>query len=214
MYFYQKFRDRHLVQNIYLLHHFLLPVNGKLYLFAVSDSASGKFLIGFSQCTTADEWRKTMDLEMKNELIYYPGVELLIRDAGNNSNKQVNDIRELLAEGIDLLIVSPNESKPLTGIVSEVFRAGIPVIVIDRKIESGDYTAFIGANNVQVGREAGRYAVNLLKGKGRFCRNMGIKRLIASQRQARWISAIYFNRPGIYINIQGQVNGSFQEGKK
>ena len=135
---------------------------------SASKSPKSKLLIGFSQCTTADSWRTSMDQEMQNELIYYPGMELIIKDAGNSSNKQVNDIRELIAEGIDLLIVSPNESAPLTGIVSEVYRKGIPVIVIDRKIESDDYTAFIGANNYQIGREAGIYAGKLLQGKGRI----------------------------------------------
>ena len=114
-----------------------------------------KFLVGFSQCTTADAWRKSMDLEMQNELLYYPDFQLLIKDAGNSSKKQVKDINELLAAGINLLIVSPNESVPLTGIVSDVFKKGIPVILIDRKIESDNYTAFIGGNNYQIGKEAG-----------------------------------------------------------
>lgn len=112
---------------------------------------------------------------MQNELIYYSGLELIIKDARSSSQKQVNDIRELVSEGIDLLIVSPNESEPLTQVVSEVFRKGIPVIVIDRKIESADYTAFIGANNYQIGREAGKYACKLLKGKGQILEIWGLK---------------------------------------
>ncbi len=134
-----------------------------------------KFLIGFSQCTTADAWRKSMDQEMQNELLYFPNLQLLIKDAKNSSKKQVDDIREMLDEGIDLLIVSPNESEPLTGIVSEVYRKGIPVILIDRKIESADYTAFIGGNNYQIGLEAGKYAVKLLKGKGRIVEISGLE---------------------------------------
>ncbi len=135
----------------------------------------GKFLIGFSQCTTADAWRKSMDQEMQNELLYYPNLEIIIKDAENSSRKQVNDIKELLAAGIDLLIVSPNESEPLTGIVSRAFKKGIPVILIDRKIESGDYSAFIGGNSYQIGKEAGIYAVKLLKGKGRIVEISGLE---------------------------------------
>ena len=116
-----------------------------------------------------------MDQEMQNELLYYPNLQLLIKDAENSSKKQVNDIRELMAEGIDLLIVSPNESAPLTGIVSEVFKKGIPVILIDRKIESADYSAFIGGNSYQIGKEAGIYAVKLLKGKGRIVEISGLE---------------------------------------
>lgn len=134
-----------------------------------------QFLIGFSQCTTADAWRKSMDQEMQNELLYYPNLQLLIKDAENSSKKQENDIREFLKVGIDLLIVSPNEAEPLTGIISEVFKKGIPVILIDRKIESGDYSAFIGGNNYQIGKEAGIYAVKLLKGKGRIVEISGLE---------------------------------------
>jgi ABC-type sugar transport system substrate-binding protein len=65
-----------------------------------TESGNRKFLIGFSQCTTADAWRRSMDQEMQNELLYYPDLQLLIKDAENNSKKQVNDIRELLAAGI------------------------------------------------------------------------------------------------------------------
>jgi signal transduction histidine kinase/DNA-binding response OmpR family regulator len=133
-----------------------------------------KYKIGFSQCTNADTWRKTMLMEMQNELTYYPSLELITMNAQNNSVKQINDIKELLTENIDLLIVSPNESAPLTPIVKEVYQKGIPVILIDRKIESEDYTAFIGANNYQIGKEAGKYAVKLLKGKGRILEIMGL----------------------------------------
>jgi signal transduction histidine kinase/DNA-binding response OmpR family regulator len=152
----------------------ILFFQGEL-VYAQKIQGKTKFLIGFSQCTTADAWRKSMDLEMQNELLYYPDLQLLIKDAENNSRKQVKDIREMLAAGIDLLIVSPNESEPLTGIVSEVYRKGIPVILIDRKIESGEYTAFIGGNNYQIGKEAGIYAAKLLKGKGHIVEISGLE---------------------------------------
>ncbi len=150
---------------------FLLTDSG----FSQTNIHDGKFLIGFSQCTTADAWRKSMDQEMQNELLYYPNLQLLIKDAENSSKKQVEDITELLAAGIDLLIVSPNESQPLTVIVNEVFKKGIPVILIDRKIESSDYSAFIGGNSYQIGKEAGIYAVKLLKGKGRIVEISGLE---------------------------------------
>lgn len=143
-------------------------------VYAQKHTSKSRFLIGFSQCTTADAWRQSMDQEMQNELLYYPNLQLLIKDAENSSKKQVSDIKELLSSDIDLLIVSPNESEPLTAIVTEVFRKGIPVIVIDRKIATEDYTAFIGGNNYQIGIEAGKYAVKLLKGKGRIVEIWGL----------------------------------------
>ncbi len=166
---------------------------------AQKTAAKTKFLIGFSQCTTADAWRKSMDQEMQNELLYYPNLQLIIRDASNSSMKQIKDIREMLTLGIDLLIVSPNESEPLTGIVSEVYRKGIPVIVIDRKIESSDYTAFIGGNNYQIGKEAGKYALKLLKGKGRIVEIWGLKGSSPAKERHKGFVEEVSKAPGISI---------------
>ena len=137
-------------------------------------SKDRKYKVGFSQCTNADTWRITMLTEMLNESSYYPNLELIIKNAETNSEKQIRDIRDLITEHIDLLIVSPNESEPLTPIIRDVYQKGIPVILIDRKIESEDYTAFIGANNYQIGIEAGKYAVKLLKGRGQILEIMGL----------------------------------------
>jgi signal transduction histidine kinase/DNA-binding response OmpR family regulator len=166
---------------------------------AKNDRGKGKFLIGFSQCTTADAWRRSMDLEMQNELLYYPNLQLLIKDAENSSKNQVNDIRELLAAGIDLLIVSPNESEPLTGIVNEVYKKGIPVILIDRKIESGDYSAFIGGNSYQIGKEAGIYAVKLLKGKGRIIEISGLEGSSPAKERHKGFVEEISKAPGVSI---------------
>ncbi|HOY51307.1 MAG TPA: substrate-binding domain-containing protein, partial [Prolixibacteraceae bacterium] len=127
---------------------------------------TGKYKIGFSQCTTSDHWRQTQLRLMEMELSFYPDMELQVKDAGDNNELQIRQINEFLAEGIDLLIVSPNESEPVTPVVEKVFNQGIPVIVIDRTINTDRYTAYIGGNNYEIGLEAGRYAAALLKGKG------------------------------------------------
>ncbi len=136
--------------------------------------AAEKFVIGFSQCTTADVWRETMNREMLIELAFYPELEMIMKDANSNNNQQIKDIEDLLKQGIDLLIVSPNESKPLTPIVEKVFNSGIPVIVIDRNITTDAYTAFVGGNNYLIGKEAGKYAAKLLKGKGKIVEITGL----------------------------------------
>ncbi len=130
--------------------------------------AKEKYKIGFSQCTSSDMWRITMHREMTIELAFYPEMELFIKDANDNNEQQIKDIKQFLEEGIDLLIVSPNESEPITPIVERVFNSGIPVIVIDRRISTEAYTAFIGSDNFLIGKEAGKYAVKLLAGKGKI----------------------------------------------
>jgi signal transduction histidine kinase/DNA-binding response OmpR family regulator len=135
-----------------------------------------KIVIGFSQCTMVDEWRKTMVEEMQREISFYRNynITFIIKDAHDDNNQQIEDIQSMIHQGIDLLIVSPNEAQQLTSTVEEVFDKGIPVIVIDRKINSNKYTAYIGADNLSVGNEAGYFAVELLKGKGNILEITGL----------------------------------------
>ena len=121
-----------------------------------------KFLIGVSQCSQ-DEWRNKQNEEMLRQAAVERNMELEIRSVKDDSKKQIEDIRYFLDKKVDLLIVSPNETDAITPIVSEVYDAGIPVIVIDRKMNSNKYTAFIGADNVQIGEELGGYIAALCK---------------------------------------------------
>lgn len=135
---------------------------------------TSQYTIGFSQCVGSDLWRRTMLDEMKMELSLHPGVKFIYADADNNSKKQVEQVKSMINEGIDLLIISPNEAQPLTNIVEQTYNKGIPVIVIDRKTASGLYTAYVGANNYQIGKLAGEYAAGILKGKGNVLEVMGL----------------------------------------
>lgn len=112
--------------------------------------------------------------EMKRELAFYPEMELIYKQADDNSQKQVQQVRELLKEKIDLLIISPNEAQPLTPVVEEAFNSGIPVIVVDRKIASSLYSNYIGADNYQLGKMAGDYVASLLQGTGNIIEVTGL----------------------------------------
>ena len=151
-----------------------------MLLFGCSYNQDNRFektiVIGFSQCTMGDEWRKTMVEEMQREISFYRdyNITLIIKDAKDNNDQQIKDIQDLIIQGIDLLIVSPNEAIQLTSTVEDVFENGIPVIVIDRKINSSKYTAYIGADNLSIGNEAGYFAIELLKGKGNILEITGL----------------------------------------
>ena len=132
------------------------------------------YRVGFSQCQSGDAWRQTMLGEMKRELSFHNNIEFIYKDAEADSKKQVEQINELAKDNIDLLIVSPNEAQPLTPVIEKVFNSGTPVVLVDRGINSGKYTAFVGASNYEVGQNAGRYTVSLLKGKGDILEVMGL----------------------------------------
>ncbi|WP_084823180.1 substrate-binding domain-containing protein [Sphingobacterium sp. Ag1] len=125
-----------------------------------------KRIIAFSQCIGNDAWRQTMLEEMKRELSFNPDIDFLYRDAHGDNNVQINQIRELVKQDIDLLIVSPNEAEPLTPIVDSVFQRNIPVIVTDRKTSSGQYNAYVGADNLAIGKLAGQYSRTILQNNG------------------------------------------------
>ncbi len=139
-------------------------------------NSSKKLTIGFSQCTIGDAWRETMNEEMRKEIGYYSDydIELIIKDANNNNDQQIQDIKELVGLGIDILIVSPNEAEPLTEVVEEVYDQGTPVIVVDRRISSDKFTAFIGGDNFGIGKGAARFAAELLDGKGKILEITGL----------------------------------------
>ena len=130
-----------------------------------TDSEKKKFVIGVSQCTLEGSWRKSMLLDMKVQASEYPGVSLLVEDAADSSLLQVEQIRSLIKRKVDLLIISANESEPVTPIAIEAYRAGIPTILVDRKISSDEYTTYIGGNNYEIGRQAGFFVNRQVKEK-------------------------------------------------
>src|SRR5690606_15152830 len=88
------------------------------FLFSCNTAEEEKrFTIGFAQCTGGDAWRKAMHEEMDRELSFHPELELIIKDAKNSTPLQAQHIREFIAQGVDLLIVSPNEAEPITPLV-------------------------------------------------------------------------------------------------
>lgn len=133
-----------------------------------------KWRIGFSQCTGNDLWRQTMLAEMKRELAFHNNIEFIYKQADGNSKKQILQIEELVNQNLDILIVSPNEVQPLTPVIEKVYDSGLRVVVVDRRINSQKYTAFIGASNFEVGQNAGRLAATLLKGKGNIVEVTGL----------------------------------------
>lgn len=102
---------------------------------------------------------------MESEAFYH-GADIRILSVKDDSHRQAEDIRQLMNEGVDLLVISPNSANEITPVVEEAYERGIPVILMERKINSDKFTAFIGADNYKIGREAGRYMAYLMDGKG------------------------------------------------
>jgi signal transduction histidine kinase/DNA-binding response OmpR family regulator len=157
-----------LVQNTFLTMKILSIICGFLFFLLFSSCDNGNksgYVIGVSQCSD-DLWRQTMNNEMLREASFNKDISLKIKTVKDDTKQQIKDIESLIDAKVDLLIISPNESTAMTPIVQKAYKAGIPVILVDRKIDTDDYTAYIGADNYQIGKEAGLYAAGVLNGKG------------------------------------------------
>lgn len=133
-----------------------------------------KYIIGVSQCSN-DEWRVQMNKEILREALFYPGVEVEIRQAQDDNVRQINDIKEFIRQKVSLIIVAPNEAGAIAPVLEEAYEAGIPVVLVDRRIHSDKYTAYVGADNYEVGKKVGEYIVNALHGKGKVVEITGLK---------------------------------------
>ena len=133
---------------------------------ASASSGSRTYLVGVSQCNLGEPWRVQMNADIERAAASHPNLKLLLKDAQNDSLRQRAQVEELVAQHIDLLIISPKEAAPLTKPVREVFERGIPVVVLDRAVEGEAFSTFIGADNRIIGAEAGKLIAKLLGGKG------------------------------------------------
>lgn len=137
---------------------------------------SGKqFVIGYSQANNAEPYRAQLNAQLKYFIKKYPDLKLLpITDARQDSATQVSQVQNFIQQKVDVLIVSPNESAPLTAAVEQACNAKIPVIILDRTVNTDCYTSFIGGDNYDIGKKAGEAAVDALPNGGNVAELRGI----------------------------------------
>jgi len=198
--------ENELSDNLSLNFNHSMKLYPVIFLLILLSSCTGEKsnhqkVIGVSQCSD-DAWRRTMNSEMNREASFNPGVVIQIKTAHDSNQKQIRDIESFIADKVDLIIVSPNEAIPLTPVIEKAMLEGIPVVLVDRKISSGKYTAFVGADNLQIGKEVGVYIANLLSGKGNVVEIRGLNGSTpAYERHTGFMSAIA-NYPDIHVVSQ------------
>ena len=133
-----------------------------------------RYTIGVSQCSS-DIWRDKQNAELRMAGYCHHDVALRFATAQDDDQRQVQQIDSLVATGIDLLIVAPNQMQTISPAINRAFDKGIPVIVFERKADSEKYTAFISADNYEMGRQMGEHVATRLKGRGQVIEIMGLK---------------------------------------
>lgn len=182
---------------------------------AAADCGPGRaYLIGMSQANNAEPYREVMNSDVETAAADVEGFEVNVADAAQDNSKQVADVENFITQQVDLLIISPNEAAPLTAVVAQAYDSGIPVIVLDRKVEGDKYTAFIGADNTEIGRRVGQYyAETLLPDGGKVLEIAGLPGSTpAAERAAGFREGIAGNpaieitasQPGEWLREKGQ----------
>jgi len=140
-----------------------------------SGGGSKTFVVGYSQSNNAEPYRAQLNLQLQHYIQQYPDLKLLpITDAHQDSTTQVSQVQNFISQHVDVLIVSPNEPDPLTAPVQQACAQHIPVIILDRTVNTDCYTAFIGGDNVLIGEKAGEAAAKLLPNGGNVVELRGI----------------------------------------
>ena len=139
-----------------------------------SSEGPRKFTVGMSQCNLGEPWRVQMNADIKAAAEKHPELNLVFKDAQNDTLRQRAHVEEFVSAGVDALIISPKESQPLTEPVAKAYQGKIPVIVLDRAVQGDQFTCFIGADNRAIGRAAGEWIKNKLGGKGNVVELKGL----------------------------------------
>ena len=148
----------------------------RLYIYIIGVVCTVMAVVGLTGCTSSpdtkdyrigvsqpssDSWRETMNDEIHREQMFHPGVSVEILSADNSNEQQMADLRHFIDEGVDLILVSPNEPEPLVPLVEEAQQKGIPVISFDRRLKGDGCTMHIEVDNEALGREVAEYATAL-----------------------------------------------------
>ncbi|MCS7460683.1 substrate-binding domain-containing protein [Paenibacillus doosanensis] len=173
--------------------------------------AEANFLIGISQPNLNEPRQIVMNNEIRKEAEKHSNVKLIFTDAAENSEKQIHDVQKLMEYGIDLLIISLNDSEKLTPIVKEAYKT-IPVIVLGRGVTGYDYTMFIGSDNLSIGKIAGKLASDLLAGTAaEIVEIKGAMSSTSEEETSRGFRDYVTRSPS--IQIKQEIDGSWQRDK-
>lgn len=208
------FRLTNTMQNITSLWqrapHALHLILATLLIALVAGCASKekKYVIGVSQCSE-DSWRSKLHEELDIATYFNEGVTLLYASSDDNESLQEKQIAEMIDKGIDLLIVSPQQIGELTEAVDRAYDRGIPVILFDRKTGSNKYTAFMGADNYEIGCMVADYVSEQLGGTGSIVEVGGLKGSTPAMDRTRGFRDGLEKHPGLKVVAFG--NGDWKE---
>lgn len=178
----------------------LLYILNVLILLAFFSSChkDNRKVVGVSQCSM-DEWRNQMNKEMEHEAFFHKNLRLDIHSTPDDTKQQIKDIEGFIQDKVDAIVVAPNEWEPLRPVIEKAYDAGIPVVLVDRKVNSDKYTAFVGGDNIEVGRRAAHYIIDHLPDGGNIIEIEGLQSSTSSQERKQGLHEVLDSFPKIKI---------------
>ena len=173
-------------------------------LLASCSQEEKKYRIGVSQCSD-DIWRDKQNSELKIGAYFHDNVELRFAAAFDSDERQIQQIDSLVETGIDLLIVAPNQVSTISPAIDRAYDKGIPVIVFERKTNTKKYTAYMGADNYEMGHLMGEYVATRLNEHGKIIEVMGLKGSSPAIERHNGFREAIAQHPGIQVvaTLQG-----------
>jgi len=176
---------------------------------------AAKYVIGFSQCTTTEPWRALFNRLLEAEAKKMPELRLITLDAQDRIDRQVADMESFINRRVSAILISPKDAPGLTGVVERATSAGVPVVVLDRDVQTKNYACFVGGDNMEIGREAGRFAVEALGGPGKaqgfIYEIWGGMASTPAQERHNGFHEIVGKEPG--IKVEGNQDGDWKQKK-
>ena len=195
-------RERDLNENHYICSvsrvRYLLGILLLVCILASCHQRQKQIVIGVSQCSE-DNWREKLIEELRLSTYYYDNVSIDVASSKDDDKKQIEQIEDFIRKKVDLLIVSPNQVHTITPVIDKAFDSGIPVLLFDRKTDSRKYSAFVGADNYEVGRTMGTYIAKRLDGHGRIVEITGLVGSSPAMERKRGFHDAIARYPGLKI---------------
>ena len=193
--------------NPRLFHKLILLLMLPLFL-SCGGSAKKHYVIAVSQCSE-DTWREKLNEELRIAALYYNNVDLRIKSAYDDVKLQTEQINSFVDEGVDLLIVAPGQVT-ISPAIDRAYEKGIPVIIFDRRTRSDKYTAYIGADNKEIGSSMGEYLAGALPGSGRILELCGLSTSSPAIERSEGFDSVVATRPGLEIVAQAHADWTEQ----
>ncbi|MDH5389468.1 MAG: substrate-binding domain-containing protein [Gammaproteobacteria bacterium] len=157
------------------------------------------YIVGFAQDTMSNDWRAAQVRDVEVELSKYPFIKFIYSDAKGSAARQALDLERFVTDGVDVIITSPRDANIMAPVISRIYKQGIPIILLTRKASNEDYTAYIGADDYDIGRQAAKYLAARLNNKGRVVMLKGVATATTSIKRTQGFVNQVKQYPGIEI---------------